>query len=431
MVHAVRLILLGAGAAVGAGSWEVAARTVTEAMAAHDWALAEGRFDAKLKSALPAGKLAEIWTSLEAQVGAFRAVERTTVSEQAALHLVVLTCAFERAKLDVKIALDANGSMAGLFFAPASATAADWTPPGYAAQPGQVEERAISVGPQRLPGKLIVPRGRGLYPVAVLVHGSGPNDEDETVGASKPFRDLALGLAANGVASMRYVKRTRHAPHGFAPGKRYTVKEETIDDARAAVALCATEPRIDSKRIWILGHSLGGYLAPRIAAGEHRVAGVVILAGSTRPMEELIVEQTKYLAPGANDLIARAEAGARAVRDPKLAEGTEVDFLGARLPGSYFLDLRGYDAAAAAAALEVPVFVGQGERDYHVGRADYDGWARALAGRPGAKLKLYPGLNHLFQSGDNQSRPEEYASPSRHVSAEVVDDLAAFIGRAR
>jgi fermentation-respiration switch protein FrsA (DUF1100 family) len=154
------------------------------------------------------------------------------------------------------------------------------------------------------------------------------------------------------------------------------------------------------------------------------VAGIVILAGSTRPLEDIVVEQMSRLAPLR---VAQAQVEARAVRDPKLTDDTVVDFLGTKLPGSYFLDMRRYQPAATAARLAIPILVMQGERDIQVGRADYDGWAKALAGHRNATLKLYPKLNHLFQSGDGPSRPDEYLEPGHHVDEQAIRDIAAFV----
>ncbi len=135
----------------------------------------------------------------------------------------------------------------------------------------------------------------------------------------------------------------------------------------------------------------------------------------------------KFLFPKDPSKWAAAEASAKAIRDPKLTDGMTVDLLGAKLPGSYFLDLRRYSPTGVAAKLTIPVLVLQGERDYQVRRADYDGWAGALKGRPRAKLKLYPALNHLFEAGTGAPNPDEYGRPGVHVSEEVVKDIAAFI----
>ncbi|MEP6652887.1 MAG: alpha/beta fold hydrolase [Myxococcales bacterium] len=395
---------------------------MTDEIVVGAWTKVHARFDTTMKGALPPDKLAAAWASVTGTTGAFRNVRRAVVTESASFHVVVLTCRFEKADFDVKVAFDGEARIAGLFFTSTPREVSAWQPPPYGK--AAVDERAVTVGPLNLPGTLMLPRGAGPWPAVVLVHGSGPQDEDETIGASKPFRDLALGLAGHGVASLRYVKRTKHAPGDFAPPKKFTLKEETVDDARAAVALLAGAPGVDGKRIFVIGHSMGGYLAPRIADGEARVAGIVILAGSTRPLEDIVVEQMSRLAPVR---VAQAEAEARAVRDPKLTDDAVVDFLGSKLPGSYFLDMRRYQPAATAARLEIPILVMQGERDFQVGSADYDGWANALGGHRNATLKLYPKLNHLFQMGDRPSRPDEYIEPGHHVDEQVIRDIAAFV----
>lgn len=146
-----------------------------------------------------------------------------------------------------------------------------------------------------LPGRLALPPGDGPFPAVVLVHGSGPNDEDETIGARKLFRDLAWGLAARNIATLRYVKRSRFQPEAFDPKRKATVKEEVIDDARAAVALLERDPRIARRAVFLLGHSLGGTLAPRIAQGGPPLAGLLIFAGSTRPLDELVRDQLRVI----------------------------------------------------------------------------------------------------------------------------------------
>lgn len=117
------------------------------------------------------------------------------------------------------------------------------------------------------------------------------------LGANKPFRDLAWGLASQGVAVLRYEKRTKqHGARMVAATPNLTVKEETIDDALAAVALLKKQPGVDAKKIFVLGHSLGGMLAPRIGAGDREITGFVLFAAATRPLEDEIVRQYEYLA---------------------------------------------------------------------------------------------------------------------------------------
>jgi dienelactone hydrolase len=260
----------------------------------------------------------------------------------------------------------------------------------------------------------------------IFVHGSGPNDRDESHGPNKLFKDLALGLAGKGVASLRYDKRTLVAPGEFKPTTAYTVKEETLDDVREAVSLLAGNPKIDAKKIFVIGHSLGGTLAPRVAADDARVAGIISLAGATRPMDVLVREQIKITSPGNTEAQANVEAFSKRFNDPKLPPNEVVDFLGAKIPGAYFIDLRTNDPLKIVATLKVPIYVAQGERDYQVTTADFENWKTALKGKPNATFKLYPALNHQFLEGRGPSTPAEYMNPG-HAPVELITDLAAWI----
>jgi dienelactone hydrolase len=111
-----------------------------------------------------------------------------------------------------------------------------------------------------------------------LVHGSGPNDRDETVGGTKVFKDLAEGLASRGIVVLRYEKRTKQYGARMANMPRYTVQDEAVDDAAKAAAMLQTQPQVDPRRVFVLGHSLGGYIAPRIAEEEGKLAGLILLA---------------------------------------------------------------------------------------------------------------------------------------------------------
>jgi dienelactone hydrolase len=212
-----------------------------------------------------------------------------------------------------------------------------------------------------------------------------------------------------------------------------TVKEETIDDAIAAVETLAAHKRIDPKRIFVLGHSLGGMLVPRIGKAKESIAGFVILAGSTRPLEDLIVEQTEYLASLAGKLsdedqkkVDELKRQAARVKSPDLSAETPSGELPFGAPANYWLDLRGYEPAVEAKSLQKPMLVLQGERDYQTTMVDFANWKKALASRDDVRLVSYPKLNHLFIEGQGKSRPEEYAKPG-NVAAEVVDDIARWI----
>lgn len=399
----------------------------------------ESNFDDRMQAALPQDKLSAVWDSIIGKVGPFHRIVRTEVAVQQGVQVVIVTCEFEHAALDAKIAVNSQGRVAGLFFAPAApqaGQAVSWSAPSYANQAG-FHEREVTVGDGRwkLPGTLTLPNGKGPFAAIVLIHGSGPEDQDETTGPNKPFKDLAWGLASRNIAVLRYVKRTKQYGAQFSSTSAFTVKDETIDDADAAVSLLAGMPEIDHSHIYVLGHSLGGMLAPRIAAGNRQIAGIIIAAGNARPLQRLIVEQLKYLAnldgkptEESKKRIDAAERAQAEIESPLLKPGSVVDLLGVEIPASYFLDLRNYHPAEVAAGLKIPILVLQGGRDYQVTSQDYDLWKAALANDPRASFKVYPALTHLFMSGTGSgpASPADYAIPG-HVSKEVIQDVAQWI----
>lgn len=288
--------------------------------------------------------------------------------------------------------------------------------------------------PWALPGTLTMPAGRGPFPAVVLVHGSGPQDRDETVGPNKPFRDLAVGLAADGVAVLRFDKRTKvYGSQMAAMIDQVTVKEETVDDAISAVALLRTRPWIDSKRVFLLGHSLGGTLAPRIGLSDPALAGFIVLAGSTLPLEDVILDQARYLLalkPQVTDAdraaLRNLEDQVAQVKDPGLSTATPRARLPLGVPATYWLDLRGYDPPEAAKRLDRRMLILQGERDYMVTLANFVRWQAALGGRPNVRFKTYASLNHFFIAGTGTPSPADFDVPG-HVPSEVAGDIAAWI----
>ena len=415
-----------------AGDVQARAATLVTAVTARDFARVEESFDEKMKAALPPGRLATLWDGLLAQVGAFKSCGADVrVRAIADKQMVITPCEFERAKVDIQLAFDPAGRVSGLSMRPA----ASYSPPLYAT-PSSYTESDITVGSGEwaLPGTLTMPAGAGPFPAVVLVHGSGANDRDETLGPNKMFADLALGLASRGIAVLRYDKRSKVYGAKMVGVPGLTVKEEVIDDAVAAAALLRTRPRVDSAKVFVLGHSLGGMLVPRIAAADPRLAGVVVMAGLARPLDRTILEQVNYLASADGTVSADEQ---KAIDDAEklvadVARLTAADAQSAarigNAPPSYWLDLRGYDPPAVARPLKVPMLILQGERDYQVTMVDLARWRAGLAGRTDVTFHTYPALNHLFMAGTGKLLPDEYARPS-HVEQQVVDDIAAWIKR--
>jgi uncharacterized protein len=315
----------------------------------------------------------------------------------------------------------------GAGLVPTQSSSQTWNAPGYV-DSAKFTKLDVTVGSMALGGTLTLPTGVDKAPAVVLIHGSGPNDRDESIGPNRPFRDIAEGLASRGIAALRYDKRTKAHPGQFSATG--TVREEAMDDAVAAVALLAARSEIDAKRIVIVGHSLGGMLAPRIAEGRSDIAGVVIMAGATRPLLEVVVEQAEYVASlnGPLDEIMRrrVEAVKREAARAAAAKAGEVGGLVMGAPASYWADLNAYDPAAAAAKLTLPLLVLQGGRDFQVTLADLRRYRSALDGHGNSTIREFPRLNHLFMDGEGKSRPEEY-NKAGHVDPAVIDTVAEFV----
>jgi dienelactone hydrolase len=401
-----------------------------------DFEAATADFDATMLSMLPADALEKTWNDIITQVGAFQEQLGTTTQEVEGYTLVVITLQFEKLALDVQISIDQAGQVGGLYFSPAqTADAPAWEPPDYADQNAFTEQDVtLNAGTEwELPGNLTLPNGDGPFPAVVLVHGSGPNDRDESYGPNKTFRDLAWGLASKGIAVLRYDKRTRVYGQAMAGQPNLTVKEETMDDALAAIDLLAGTEIIDPALIFMLGHSLGGYLAPRIAAQTDKLAGVIILAGPTRPLEVLTLEQVDYLLSLDGGELSEEDqaqldalvADAEALKILDESSDPSTTYMG--IPAPYWLDLKNYDPVATAQELDLPLLILQGERDYQVTMVDFEGWKTGLEARDNVTFISYPALNHLFLSGEGpKSTPDEYNVPG-HVPQEVITDIVSWI----
>lgn len=366
----------------------------------------------------------QAWRQISAQLGALESLEPGIVTSNGGFDTADLVGAFANATLTVRVVFNSELQVAGFFVVPLEGgnDAPEWTPPTYVDRSAfHEEELTVGDDPWALPATLTLPTGDGPFPAVVLVHGSGPNDRDGTIGPSKVLKDFAWGMASRGIAVLRYDKRT--LVHG-ARMTEVTLAAEVVDDALAAVELVRARAGVDPSRVVVLGHSLGGMMAPEIARRDRRLAGVVLAAAPARPFDVVLREQLEYVSSlgGPNgaatqDMLAgleRWEAGT-------LGEGETV--IG--VPGSYMDELSATDPVETVKALDIPILVLQGGRDYQVTMADF-GLFRTGLGTDRATFHAYPDLNHLFVEGAGKATPAEYAEPG-HVAAQVIDDLARWV----
>lgn len=399
-----------------------------------DYSKAYERFAPIMKGAMSEEKLKTTWGKLIDKVGSFKKIEKSRVEEKGKFKSVIFTTQFEITSIEIKVVLDSEGRVSGLWFS--KSFTGEYQLPKYADR-DKFREIKVTVGKGEweLPGILTIPEGKGPFPAVVLVHGSGPLDRDETVGPNKPFKDIALGLASRGIAVLRYDKRTFIYPQKIREMKDLTVREETIDDVLKAVKLLRKQNEIDNKRIFVLGHSLGGMLIPRIARRdrEKEIAGFIIMAGATLPLDDKVYEQHQYIfnldnviTPDEKKKLDELEGEIEKIKKLDKNDDKNSGKLYLNAPASYWLDLRNYHPDIMAKNIKKPVFIIQGQRDYQVTQKDFEKWKQALGNKKNVKFKNYPDLNHLMIKGSGKISPREYEKPG-NVSSEVIKDVASWI----
>lgn len=359
-------------------------------------------------------------------------------SEQSVEHSVVsgmdtnkFALRYEKAILQIQVTLDAQGKLAGFFITGVEATKPAPLPP-YA-DPDKYTEVKVTVktGEYELPGTLTLPKDARKCPAVVLVHGSGPHDQDETVLGNKPFRDLAAGLATRGVAVLRYEKRTHKYGAQLKP-QDVTLETETIDDAVSAAALLRTRPEIDPQRIFVAGHSLGGTAAPFVAKRDDQLAGLIILAGTPRSLLDLVAEQVEYIAKLDGSLSdeekTQLDAINKSIAAIRSGKATEDDLPLPGAPLKYWQQLEKLPTLATAQQLKLPILIVQLGRDYQVTNKCFEAWKNGLKDHKNVTFRVYDDLNHLMIKGSGKSSPQEYGTAA-NVDEAVVKDLAAWILR--
>ena len=289
-----------------------------------------------------------------------------------------------------------------------------------------------------LKGKLTLPEGDGPFPGVVLVHGSGSSNMDEKVGKLTPFRDLAEGLAARGIAAVRYDKRSfAHGLKMLRDKTLITVKEETIDDAVAAIDLLKADPRIDADSVFLIGHSMGAMLAPRIDAEGGNCRGLVLMAGTLRKLEEVLREQVEEQLAQMPPFVRRlSEKKSRQLLDSfdGLYEMTDNQAKSKKMGGGttlyYFKEMGEHPAGDYLKELEKPILILQGGKDFQVkAHVDFKGYQQLLKDRDNVTFRLFEALNHCFVPAmytDISKAKQEY-NTERHIGPEVIDQIARWI----
>lgn len=387
-----------------------------------------------LKNLMPATELSRAMESLEVQYGKIDSIVhlKTYANEGMAVFTYKMYYHDEKALL-LNLTLSAKNEISGIYFRPTKVKVSYLEPKLYGHVAYKERKIPLSTVHGELNGVLTLPAaGEKKHPVVIFVHGSGPNDMDGTLYNSKIFYDLTLGLLDSGIASYRYDKRT------FTYGARFsdtsTLYSETIEDALNAVEMLKKQPGIDSNQIYVLGHSLGGFSAPRIGLWSKDVAGLIMLGAPCRPLWQIIPLQYAYLKENSNQGITEEYVALQVAMSNKIHNNDYSDTTSSKelmgLSAAYWDYLKRYDILETLDRLSLPVLIMQGERDYQVNLKELDCFKEILNRKSNVNSTVVKGANHLFQYGTGISTPEEYKKPG-NVDPEVIKQISQWINAIR
>jgi uncharacterized protein len=297
-----------------------------------------------------------------------------------------------------------------------------------------VREIDVAVpGAPVLAGTLTLPDGEGPFPAVLLASGSGPLDRDSNHRRVRfdVGRQLAAALAAGGLASYRYDKRGT----GATPGDwRSAGLYDNADDLARALAAVAAHPQVDADRLLLAGHSEGAILAAAVAARGGPVRGVVLLAGTATPGEELLRWQAAQIAPTLprfvrgvlrlmrTDLEAKVAANHRKIR-ATTADVARVD--GARINARWHREFMAHDPREDLARVTAPVLAITGAKDMHAPPDDLAVIADTVAGP--VETHRVPDLTHTLRRQPGPASLRAYREELRRpLDAEVLDTVVRW-----
>ncbi|MGY2067802.1 alpha/beta hydrolase family protein [Blastococcus sp. SYSU DS0619] len=288
-------------------------------------------------------------------------------------------------------------------------------------------------GATPLAGTLTLPDAPLPAPAVLLAPGSGPVDRDSNHRRARfdVTRQLAAALAGAGVASLRFDKRGV----GGSPGDwRAAGLHDNVDDLGAALELLRGRPEVDPGRVLLAGHSEGAILAAALAARGAPVRGVVLLAMSATPGEELLRWQARQIAPTlprpvrALLRLFRVDLEQKVAANHERVKATTTDVArigGARVNARWHREFLAHDPRADLHRVSVPVLAVTGSKDLQVRPADLDVIAATAAGP--VETHLVPDLTHTLRRQPGPASTSAYRRELKQpVDPQVIDVVVTW-----
>lgn len=385
-------------------------------------------FDPDLQKSLSENELKWAWAQLLFKMGPFQYYNSDfEVSDANNTMQANVPFTFRSDTIDIHFSFNKQGQISGIYV--------DSSASSHKISPRLPNDQELVIGsePWRLSASLTLPEGDGPFPAVILLQDFGPSDRNEQIGPNLPFYDLAEQLSKQGIAVLRYDKRTYTYANEMLGADEMTVYDEIIDDAVSAYTQLSAITQIDPQRIYLLGHGFGGTVMPLVADKLPDTAGYILLAAPARSISDTLYEQVAYIlsldetATEENkaDILEEAQRTAQNIQELTPESTLSPDNL-LGTPASYWLSLRDYQPLQAIQTVQKPLLFLYGGRDFRTTAEDQSLWQQALDQSPQAVFKVYSNLNHLMMAGVGKSNPAEYQTKGT-VSPEVSQDIADFI----
>ena len=366
-------------------------------------------FSETVKQQLTDEAMKQVLEQMKTQFGEFKELKDTKKENQMGMNITTTRMVYEKSELDLMIVFNKEGKIDGILFQPAQ---------DEEIVPQETDtyvETAVKVGEHELDGMLNMPKNAEKPPLVILIQGSGQHNMNEGFGETGTFSQLSKGFAERGIATLRYNKRFFQYPELAGDGD-FNIDEEVLEDADAAVKLA--QSYVDEGKVsgvYVMGHSLGGCVAPVIAKRNSEVKGIISLAGTPRNLIEIVVDQlTAQINDASDDASSSIIKESLDTAKAMLAGDTSGNLLGS--PYSYYESLIDLEVGETAKGLDIPMLFLQGKDDIQVyADKDYPLWQEYLDGKDNCTFKLYDGLGHFF-TDDNDV-----------FDKQVMDDAAEFI----